>query len=140
MDNMDPRQPTERPAGLILLNDLLFEKQYFHSATLRVIPIRDEPVVNLVIQLFKYGGMQEFAIYNKETQLTVTQFYTLIELMGGPVVSDDQKIAMYEQKMHEVSLVRAALEKKKSAEPAKPPSTSRPSAPQRMNASEPHGE
>lgn len=118
--------PTSRPKpAVVLLNDLLFDKQYFHSATLRVLRVNDEPVVNLVVTLFKHGGMQDFGIYNRDPADTVKQFSDLKMATQGDPIPDELQAKLLEQKLQEVGMMRAAIAAKRDAE-KKDPSKSLP--------------
>lgn len=96
---------------LIVLDDLMFEKQYFHSANIRVQipPGMREPAICLIILTFITGGMKEYGLMDTDPSNTIETYNDLMKQLGRRQLSRDKKLRVLADKTQELKLWKERL-------------------------------
>ena len=102
---------------VIRIDDLCFDRKYFHSASLRVTepPGGGTPDCYLVIVLFIDHGMKEYGVHNADLLETISQFENLLCRLGLPRLTVAETAQLHGEKSQEVRLRRAARASKAEA-------------------------
>lgn len=104
---------------IVVLHDLCFESQYFHSASLRVMmtPGTEELDVSLVITLFVHNGMRDFGAKGSTILETVRMFGEIVLKTSDEPLGDAAIAEITSQKTIELQYYRKALAAKRDAVP-----------------------
>jgi hypothetical protein len=97
-----------RSRETIQLNDLCFDRKYFHSATLRVDKAPGGFNCFLAITLFTHNGIREYCTLGREILDTVTMYNALLKQLGKPVLKKVETIRMALEKSQELEFHRSA--------------------------------
>lgn len=109
-------------AKIIVLDDLTFDMQYFHSVNLRVQmpPGMDEPHLCMVILTFITGGMKEYGLMNLDPSKTIASYSELLKKLGRKGLTPAAAQSMLKDKLEEIEMVKKMREEKKLRSPMQP--------------------